>query len=304
MGTPDFAVPALKALYNSHHKILAVITQPDRPKGRGRKLTPSPVKKEALKCGYDIIQPDSVRTEEFINSIKRYQPDFIVVIAFGHILPQQILDFASKGAINVHASLLPQYRGPAPIQWAIIKGEEKTGVTTMKMDAGMDTGDILLTAETNIAKEDTAASLHDRLAQMGADLLLQTLNKLQSDGITPKAQDHGHATYAPMLSKNDGHIDWNKPARELEVFIRGVTPWPGAFTFFNNRRLKLFKTKPVNKEIAASPGTVLKTFPGELYIATGKGALSIIELQGASGKRLPIDVFLRGCEIPVGTILT
>ena len=303
MGTPQFAVPALKALHKNDQDIALVVTQPDRPKGRGRKLTPSPVKETAMNLGYSVIQPSSVRTTEFSNCIEKHAPDFIVVVAFGHIIPKNILTIPEIGAINIHASLLPKYRGPAPIQWAIINEEKETGVTTMLMDEGMDTGDILLSSDLKISPDDTSDTLHDRLADLGADLLIQTLNAFETGDINPVSQDHSQATYAPMLKKNDGRMNWERSADALEAFIRGMTPWPGAFTFHGKKRLKIFRAKPIVMDTEASPGTVIKGFPDELWIATGKGVLSIMEVQGESGKRLLIKDFLRGYKLPPGTHL-
>ena len=303
MGTPQFAVPALKALHENDKDITLVVTQPDRPKGRGRKLTPSPVKETAMNLGYPVIQPSSVRTTEFSNYIEKHTPDFIVVVAFGHIIPKNILTIPEIATINIHASLLPKYRGPAPIQWAIINEEKETGVTTMLMDEGLDTGDILLSSELEIAPDDTSDTLHDRLADLGADLLIQTLNAFETGDINPISQDHNQATYAPMLKKNDGCMNWKLSAESLEAFIRGMTPWPGAFTFHDKKRLKIFKAKTIVMDTEASPGTVIKSFPDELWISTGKGVLSIVEIQGESGKRLLIKDFLRGYKLPPGTHL-
>lgn len=297
MGTPQFAVPALKALHKNDQDIALVVTQPDRPKGRGRKLTPSPVKETAMNLGFSVIQPSSVRTAEFSNCIEKHTPDFIVVVAFGHIIPKNILAIPKIATINIHASLLPKYRGPAPIQWAIINQEKKTGVTTMLMDEGLDTGDILLSSELEIAPDDTSGTLHDRLADLGADLLIQTLNAFETGDINPISQDHTQATYAPMLKKNDGRMNWKLPAESLEALIRGMTPWPGAFTFHDKKRLKIFKAKTIVMDTEASPGTVLKGFPDELWISTGKGVLSIMEIQGESGKHLLIKDFLRGYKL-------
>jgi len=303
MGTPQFAVPALKALHKNDQNIALVITQPDRPKGRGRKLTPSPVKETALNLGYSVIQPSSVRTAEFSNNIEKHAPGFIVVVAFGHIIPKNILTIPQIATINIHASLLPKYRGPAPIQWAIINEEKETGVTTMLMDEGMDTGDILLSSKLQIAPDDTSGTLHDRLADLGADLLIQTLKTFDTGNINPISQDHTQATYAPMLKKNDGRMNWKLPAESLEAFIRGMTPWPGAFTFHETKRLKFFKARTIVMDTDASPGTVIKGFPDELWISTGKGVLSVLEIQGESGKRLLIKEFLRGYQLPPGTHL-
>ena len=303
MGTPEFAVPALKALHKNDQNLALVVTQPDRPKGRGRKLTLSPVKETAINLGYSVIQPASVRIAEFMSCIEKNTPDFIVVVAFGHIIPKNILTIPKIATINVHASLLPKYRGPAPIQWAIINEEKETGVTTMLMDEGLDTGDILLSSKLKIGSDETSDTLHGRLADLGANLLIQTLNAYEAGDIHPIPQDHTQATYAPILKKNDGRMNWKLPAESLEAFIRGVTPWPGAFSFHEKKRLKFFKAKAIVMNTEASPGTVIKSFPDELWISTGKGVLSIMELQGESGKRLLIKDFLRGYKLPPGAYL-
>ena len=303
MGTPEFAVPALRALHNNDLNVVLVVTQPDCRKGRGRRLSPPPVKKTAVNLGYPVLQPSSVRSVEFSNIIAEYEPDFIVVVAFGRIIKKNILDIPKIAAINIHASLLPKYRGSAPIQWAIIKGENKTGVTIMLMDEGMDTGDILLSSEIEISPDDTSDILHDRLADLGANLLIETLNAFDTGDIHPISQDHIQATYAPMLKKDDGRMNWKTPAQSLETFIRGMTPWPGAFTFHGEKRLKIFKAKAISANANDSPGTVMKGFPDELWIATGNGVLSVLEIQSESGKRLPIKDFLRGYALPPGTHL-
>jgi methionyl-tRNA formyltransferase len=304
MGTPDFAVPALKALHDSSHEVSLVVTQPDRPRGRGRKLLPPPVKQAALDLGYEVFQPVSVRTHDFLETVKTSAPDILVVTAFGHILAQTVLDAAPWGAVNIHGSLLPKYRGPAPVQWALINGETETGVSTMLMDKGMDTGPILLSRKIGIGPDDTSASLHDRLAVLGAELLIETLEALRQGRIHPVPQDHDRATYAPMLKKKDGHINWDQPAEHLNAFVRGMTPWPGAFTFFRETRLKILKIQSLPSEAPAQPGIVMTGGSGELRIATGSGMVSVLEIQGESGKQLPIRDFLRGCPIPPGTVLT
>lgn len=303
MGTPDFAVPPLRALHDCGHEVLTVVTQPDRRKGRGRKLTPPPVKQAAASYGYPVIQPETVRSDSFHRQMTELAPDLFVVVAFGQILPQSLLDIPSRGAINVHASLLPRYRGAAPIQWAIINGDRETGVTTMMMDKGMDTGDMLLMDKTAIGPEETAADLHDRLSDLGARTLVRTLEKLQDGSLERTPQDHAKATHAPMLKKKDGEIDWSMPAERIECLIRGMTPWPGAYTFSDGMRLKIFKASVLKREISVPPGTILECFPGELRVATGQSALAVQEIQGASGKRLPIDDFLCGCRLPDGLCL-
>jgi len=307
MGTPDFAVPALKELSKSGHKVSLVVTQPDRPKGRGRKIQPPPVKQAALALGHDVSQPKSVRDAAFLEHLAEIRPDMIVVIAYGQILPKPLLDLPRFGCVNIHGSLLPKYRGPAPIQRTVINGEAETGVTAMQMDEGLDTGDILLAARTPILSEDTAGTLHDRLAEMGAALLLETLDRIETGRIHPVPQDPALATYAPLLRKTDGHIDWSLDAAAIDRLVRGMDPWPGTYAFMGDKRLKIFKVRTVPGPPPASrkaPGTVLASFSGELRVAAGKDALSILELQGASGKRLVAQDFLRGCPILPGTMLT
>jgi methionyl-tRNA formyltransferase len=304
MGTPQFSVPGLQALHQNGYEIVLVVTQPDRPRGRGRRITPSPVKQSAQDLGYPVIQPSSLKTPDFAAQIKSLKPDFQVVIAYGKILPEKVLALPRIGTINIHASLLPKLRGAAPIQWAVINGDTETGVCSMLMDKGMDTGDVLLTAKEAIKPGDTAGTLHDRLAVSGARVLIDTLQAYADNTIKPKPQDHGLATYAPMLTKDDGLINWNKSAKSLENFIRGVTPWPGAYTFWEDKRLKLFSSIPVKADISQPPGTVLAGFPDELRVATGEDALSILEIQGASGKRLTIKEFLRGHPIEPGTVFS
>ncbi|MCF8051905.1 MAG: methionyl-tRNA formyltransferase [Desulfobacterales bacterium] len=303
MGTPDFGVPALKALHGAGYPISLVLTQPDRPKGRGRKTVPSPIKKAAEDLGLSVFQPASLKNAEAVERISAAAPAYIVVIAFGQILPKSILAIPRCGAVNVHASLLPKYRGAAPIQWAIVNRETETGVTTMLMDEGLDTGDILLAARTKIEENDTAGSLHDRLAAMGADLIVQTLRGLASGTISPVAQDPEIASYAPMLKKEDGRIDWQKSPEELEAFVRGMDPWPGAFTTLDGKRLRIFRLAPARRTEEQAPGTVIQGFPDELRVAAGSRAVSILEVQGESGKRLDIADFLRGKTVTAGTVL-
>ena len=303
MGTPDFAVPALTALAEHGNPISLVVTQPDRPKGRGRKPTPPPVKTAAEKLGLPVLQPDGVKTDVFYQTIIEHHPDLLIVVAFGHILPKRVLEIPVFGAINVHASLLPKYRGPAPIQWAIINGEQETGVTTMLMDSGLDTGEILLSAKTPVQSDDTAGTLHDRLADQGGKLLRETIAALEAESLTPTPQDHGAASYAPMLKKSDGRIDWSQPADSIERQVRGMNPWPLAHCFYENRRLNIYRVevRPATQE--AAPGTILPGFSGELRVAAGRDAVSILEIQAASGKRLNIRDFLSGNELPEGHVL-
>jgi methionyl-tRNA formyltransferase len=303
MGTPEFAVPALNALNKDGQNVALVVTQPDRPKGRGRKVFPPPVKEAATNLGYELTQPPSIRTAEFSDLVEKHRPDFIVVVAFGHIIPKNILAIPKIATLNIHGSLLPKYRGPAPIQWSIINGEKETGITIILMDEGLDTGDILLSSKIEIMPDDTSGTLHDRLAQLGADLLIQSLDSFRTKKTNPVPQDHSQTTYAPLLKKNDGRLNWKMTARALEALIRGVTPWPGAFTFHENKRLKIFKARPIFMDTPETPGTVIRGFPDELRVATGDGVLSIMEIQGSSGKRLLIKDFLRGYPLTPGTIL-
>ncbi len=300
MGTPDFAVPTLKALHRSSFDLCMVVTQPDRPKGRGRKLTPPSVKQAAQTMDCPIIQPPDIRESEFHDRLRSLAPDFLVVAAFGQILPRSVLEIPRYGPVNVHASILPKYRGPAPIQWALIRGETITGVTTILMDHGVDTGDMLLTAETPIRADDTAATLHDRLADIGAEVLVKTLIGLVDGSIRPRAQNHAQATYAPMLTKKTGRIDWTRPAREIEALIRAMTPWPGAYCRYENHRLKIHKAKAIQTTALEVPGTVVAGYPDELRIAAAEGILLIQEIQSASGKRMPIKNFLHGTPISPG----
>lgn len=304
MGTPDFAIPALKAIHKAGHRIANVITQPDRPRGRGRRRVPPPVKTAALELGCPVLQPESIREDDFLQSVESTRPDAIVVIAFGQLLPKRLIRIPRLGTVNVHASLLPKYRGPAPIQWAIINGETETGVTTMLMDEGVDTGDILMTDKTPILRDDTAATLHDRLAELGAKLIVDTLAEAALGRLSPTPQDDREATYAPMLSKADGRINWDQPSEQIEAFIRGMAPWPGAFSYLDSERIKIFRAAPALLDHPEPPGTVVRGFSEEIRVATRGGALTILELQSASGKRLAVSDFLRGHPIPVGRVLT
>jgi methionyl-tRNA formyltransferase len=303
LGTPQFSVPALVALHESNYDVAMVVTAPDRPRGRGRKVTPPAVKRMALDLGYQVSQPASIKTKEMADKIEDLKPDFLVVIAYGRILSENLLALPRFGTINIHASLLPKYRGPAPIQWAIINGEKETGVCSMLMVKELDAGNILLSTKEAINPNDTAGTLYERLALKGAAILIDTLKAFEDNRIQSMPQDHSLASYAPMLTKDDGLINWNQSAESLVNFIRGVTPWPGAYTFLGDKRLKIFKSRPLAMEITESPGTVLKGFADELRVATAKGALCIEEIQGASGKRLLIKDFLRGHGIRPGSVL-
>ncbi len=303
MGTPDFAVPCLEALIKSKHEVVAVFTQPDKKRGRGYKLAPPPVKELALRHGIAVFQPETLNDEEVLRVISSLAPDLIVVVAYGKILPKAILALPERGCINVHGSLLPKYRGAAPIQCAVLNGENVTGVTTMYMDEGLDTGDILLRAETQIGENETSGELFDRLSVMGAQLLLETLRKLEKGDIIREKQDDQKASYAPLLNKSLSKIDWNKPAAEVHNLVRGLNPWPVAETTLDGKVLKIYKTKPVLLEDkAARPGEVVSLTP--FVVACGGGAaVEVLELQLESKKRMSSADFVRGYKLSVGATL-
>jgi methionyl-tRNA formyltransferase len=301
-GTPSFALPTLRTLFEGSDEVIAVVTQPDREKGRGRKVVISPVKELALQHGLKPLQPERAKEEAFQKALEILQPDLFVVAAYGQILPKSILGIPKYGAVNVHASLLPKYRGAAPIAWAILNGEKVTGVTTMMMDEGMDTGDILLQAEIPISNEETCERLHDRLASLGARLLSETLEKMKGGEIRSIPQDHSKATYAPPLKKEDGHIDWKKGAREIDRQIRAFNPWPGAFTKWNDQLLKIFKGEIKEGTLAGKPGAVVWIGSDFIEVETGKGLLRIQEVQLEGRKRMNLRDFLLGHPISVGTV--
>jgi methionyl-tRNA formyltransferase len=300
MGTPDFALPSLKALMESGEEVISVYTQPDRPKGRGRKLAPPPIKEVAISFFLPVFQPVSFKEASAVDQLAEQKPDLLIVVAYGLILPQRVLDIPFWGAVNVHASLLPKYRGAAPIQRAIINGEKETGVTTMRLDAGMDTGDILLMESEPILETDTAQSLHDRLSVLGGRLLLQTLERLRQGTLLPRPQDPSLATYAPPLNKGEGEIRWTLSAMEIDHWIRGLSPWPGAFTFLNGKRLIIHKALPDNPEITGIPGTVNSLKEGGIQIQTGQGILTIFEAQLEGHRRMSSEELLRGVSLKIG----
>lgn len=305
MGTPDFAKESLEALYNAKYEILAVVTNPDRPKGRGMKMIASPVKEFALEKGIKIYQPEKVRNnEEFISEIKALKPDVICVVAYGKILPKEILEIPSKGCINVHGSLLPKYRGAAPIQWAVLNGDKKTGVTTMYMDVGMDTGDMILKQETQIGEDETTGELWERLSKIGGDLLVKTLKEIENK-TAPRIKQGDDFTMAPMLDKSMAKIDWeNKTALEIKNLVRGLNPIMGAYTFLNGKKIKFWKVD-VAKDIFADEnmefmknGTVIVSDKRDgIYIKTKDGILKVLEVQGENAKKMPIQDYLRGNQI-------
>ena len=300
MGTPDFAVPSLQALIGAGHDVCAVYTQPDKPQGRKQILTAPPVKTLALEHDIPIFQPNTLKNEDEQARLRELAPEVIIVVAYGKLLPKAVLDIPPHGCINVHGSLLPRWRGAAPIQWAVIAGDEMAGVTTMQMAEGLDTGDMLLTYETKVGETETAGELFDRLAQAGAELLTQTLVKL--DEITPRPQDDAQSCYAHMLDKQMAVIDWSKSAHEIDCLIRGLNPWPIALTTLSGERLKVFAAEKAAGN--GEPGTVLEADPKKgLTVACGEGALGLTEIQLVGGKRMKATDFLRGHAIEVGTKL-
>jgi methionyl-tRNA formyltransferase len=301
-GTPDFAVSTLKALLEGPDRVMAVVTQPDRGKGRGQRVIPSPVKKVALAHGIPSHQPDRVKDPSFQEEVKNLQPDLFVVVAYGQILPKSLLDIPKHGAINVHASLLPKYRGAAPISWALLKGEKVTGITTMMMDAGMDTGDILLQSEIPIGEGETFETLHDRLAELGAQLLKETIAGLESEKITPVSQDHSGATYAPLIKKEDGQIDWSKGADEIDRQVRAFNPWPGAYTQWEDRLLKIFGGEVRKGAPQGENGSVSWVGTDVIEVKAGKGCYGIRGVQLEGGKRLSVRDFLQGHRVQVGMV--
>ena len=305
MGTPDFAVGSLQALCESgKHEILAVVTQPDRPKGRGNKLLQTPVKEYALEQGLTVYQPQKVKTPEFVELLHELQPELIVVAAFGQFLSKEILELPKYGCINVHASLLPKYRGAAPIQYAIIKGEKESGVTIMQMDIGMDTGAMLDKVVVPIAENTTMGELHDALREQGAALLIEVIDKIAAGTAVAEPQDNEQATYATLLDRSMEHIDWSKTAQEVHNLIRGFNPAPSTFTKLpNGKSLKIWGSKMTDKSSAAAAGTVIETGKHSFFVACGEGVLEITEVQPESKKRMPAQVFLNGRGVQEGDLL-
>ena len=303
LGTSDFACPSLEALINSSHLVMEVVTQPDRPKGRGQKLTPPPVKTLALARHLPVFQPEKLREPSAVDHLQSLNPDLIVVVAYGQILSTAVLSIPRRGCVNVHGSILPKYRGAAPIARAIMMGEKTTGVTTMVMDVGMDTGPILATAEAEILADDNLQSLHDRLGQLGARLLLKTIERLERGVIAPQPQDHARATYAPKISKEEGRIIWQSSAQALSNLIRAFDPWPGAYTTWKGKTVKLFRPSIIPETSPEPPGTVAEAAHQGIKIATADGYLLIHELQMENRPRMPVDQFLRGHPLKAGHLL-
>lgn len=306
MGTPEFAVPTLEKLIEKGFNIKCVVTQPDRPKGRGKKLAYSPVKEKAMEHNIEVLQPQSLKREtEYVDKIKKFAPDFIVVVAFGQILPKSILSIPKIGCINVHASILPKLRGSAPINWSIINGDEATGVTTMFMDEGIDTGDILLKKEIKIGPDETAGQLHDRLKILGADVLIDTIEGLTKKTIVRVPQDDSKSSYAPMLDKNIGEINWKESSIQIKNLVRGTNPWPGAYSFLNGEKIKIWKVELESEESNIKqriPGQVWKVDKEGIHVYTGHNSIIIKELQPQNGNKISAYSYTLGHEVKEGVI--
>ena len=303
MGTPNFSVGTLEALVQAGHEVVLAVTQPDKPKGRGGKMQYTPVKEKALEYGIPVFQPAKVREPACVEELAGYRADVIVVIAFGQILPRSILELTPYGCINVHASLLPKYRGAAPIQWALIDGETVTGVTTMQMDEGLDTGDMLLETEVPIGADETGGSLHDKLAAAGAKLCVETLKALEEGTVTPRKQGESPTKYARMLDKELGRIDWSRDAASIERLIRGLSPWPSAYTLWEGKTMKIWAAEVLDGDSALPCGAVADVTKTGFSVQTGSGLLRILELQIPGKKRMSADAFLRGYRMEPGTRL-
>lgn len=302
MGTPDIAVPILRRIIDDGHEVLACVTQPDRPRGRGKKMSFSPVKEEAIKNGIEVLQPEKASDEEFLSRIRELSPDLCVVVAFGQILRKNLLDIPRYGCINVHVSLLPKLRGAAPINWAIINGDKKTGVTTMYMDEGLDTGDIILTKEFDLDDEITAGELHDQMMIDGAEVLSKTLKLVESGEIKRKPQNHEESTYAPMLDKSIAHVDFMKSARDTHNLIRGVNPWPVAWCETARGKMKIFKTRVLSEDKKVDIGKVIDVSKDGITIGCNPGVLLIEEIQMPNKKRMKVVEYIKGKKIEIGEI--
>lgn len=303
MGTPDFAVPTLEKLIE-HHEVTGVVTQPDKPKGRGQKMQFTPVKELAVKNEIPVYQPNKLRNDiELIDTVKGMKPDAIVVVAYGQILPKEVLDIPRLGCINVHASILPKLRGAAPINYSIINGFEETGVTTMLMAEGLDTGDMLLKAEIEIEEGETAGELHDRLMTIGADLLIETLRGLEEGNIIPEKQIEELSSYAPMLKKDLGHINWDDESKNIFNLIRGVTPWPGAYSYYNDKTIKIWRAELEDSNSSRAPGTILRVSKDGIKVACKNGAIIVKEIQEVGSKRMEVSSYLNGHDVKEGDIL-
>lgn len=305
MGTPDFSVGTLEALIEAGHEVALVVTQPDKPKGRGGKMQYTPVKEVAVAHNIPVYQPKRIREPECIEKLRKYNADIMVVIAFGQILPKEILEMTPYGCVNVHASLLPSYRGAAPIQWAVINGEKVSGVTTMQMNEGLDTGDMLLKVEIPLDEKETGGSLHDKLAEAGARLCVETLDALKAGTVTPEKQGDSPTAYAKMLDKHMGKIDWKMSAKEIERLIRGLNPWPSAYTRWNenDKGMKIWEAEVAEGQTDKAAGTVVEVAKDGFFVQTGDGLLKITALQIPGKKRMDAAAFLRGYQMETGTVL-
>ncbi|MBE5887688.1 MAG: methionyl-tRNA formyltransferase [Lachnospiraceae bacterium] len=303
MGTPDFAVGTLEAIIKAGHEVVLVVTQPDKPKGRSGALQFTPVKECALAHNIEVFQPTRIRLEENVEHLRKYDADIIVVAAFGQILPKSILEMKKYGCINVHASILPKYRGAAPIQWAVINGDEVTGVTIQQMDVGVDTGDIILIKELAIAKDETGGGLFDKLAIVGAEACVEALEQIASGTATRTPQNHEEATHVSMISKEFGEIDWNRSAVEIERLIRGLNPWPSAYTTLEGKTFKIWKARVIAEGSSYGPGRITKVTKDSILVQTGEGQLELLEVQLEGKKRMETDAFLRGYSVEAGTYL-
>ena len=302
MGTPAFAVPSLLAL-SQHHQVLAVVTQPDKPKGRGKKMLCSEVKEEALKLGLPVLQPQNAKDPAFLEELKQYDAELFVVAAYGQILTEDVLFLPKYGSINVHGSLLPKYRGAGPIQWSIINGEAQTGVTIMQMERGLDSGDMLLKEALPITETDTYGTLTEKMANLGASLLLKTMDAIQNGTVKPEKQVDAESTYAPMIAKSMGHLDWSKPAKELHQLIRGLNPQPAAYTMLEEAPLKVLAAEVCAEESGQAPGTVVGSDKKGLLVQTGTSILRLTQVQAQGKKAMDAAAFLRGHAVPEGTVL-
>jgi methionyl-tRNA formyltransferase len=299
-GTPEFAIPSLRALLEANEDLVGIISQPDRPKGRGHRLSPPAVKEYAIEKGLHVIQPHDIKAPLFIEELYRLKPELIVVVAFGKIIPLSILQIPPHGCINVHASLLPKYRGAAPIQWALINGEKRTGITTMMLDEGLDTGDILLQKEMEISDNDTAHTLSMKLSELGAALLLETVDQLKDGSIKPSHQTGAHS-FAPPLKKEHGRIDWSRPAQNIINLIRAMYPWPGAYSYLNEEKVTITKALLVRPDIKGSPGKIVNISDNGLLVETGIGILSILEVKPEGKRLMSSDAFIQGRRVKEGT---
>lgn len=302
MGTPDFSVPTLEALVNAGHEVAAVVTQPDKPKGRGKAVLMTPVKEKALELGIPVYQPVKAREESFIEILRDLKPEVMVVIAFGQILPKSILDIPKHGCINIHASLLPEYRGAAPLQWVVLDGAEETGLTTQMMGEGVDTGDILEKLTVPMDAKETYGSIHDKLRLLGGEIILATLEKLEQGTLERTPQDHTKATHTKKISKAMGDIDWSQDAAVIERLIRGLNPWPSAYTSWQGKIIKIWEADVLPEEYSGAYGEIVKADKTSVLVKTGRGTLSLKSLQLEGKKRMDIDAFLRGYQLPEGTI--